>query len=411
MRSWTSPDVPGLDAFGLAPALRLYNSAGGRVETSSPQGTGRMYVCGITPYDATHLGHAATYVAFDLLNRAWRDAGHDVRFVQNVTDVDDPLLERAAATGVDWEQLAAEQIELFREDMTALRVIAPDEYVGAVESIPLAVELVEQLRERGAVYEVDGDLYFSVHHDPRFGQVSGYDEQQMLEIFGERGGDPDRSGKKHPLDCLLWQAERPGEPAWDTPLGRGRPGWHVECSSIALRFLGEEFDVQGGGSDLVFPHHEMSASEAQAAFDGLTFAKAYVHAGMVGYQGEKMSKSKGNLVFVSTLRADGVDPMAVRLALLAHHYRSDWEWTDADLHRAEEVLAGLRAAVERSEGAPTAALVPAVRAALADDLDAPLALTALQQWADATNQGADRSEPGAGDVVRRLVDARLGVLL
>ena len=260
-----------------------------------------MYVCGITPYDATHLGHAATYIAFDLVNRAWRDAGHEVRYVQNVTDVDDPLLERATATGVDWEQLAEEQIQLFRDDMTALRVLAPDEYIGAVESIPLAVELVQQLRDRGAVYEVDGDLYFSVHHDPRFGQVSGYDEQRMLEVFPERGGDPDRPGKKHPLDCLLWQAERPGEPAWDTPLGRGRPGWHVECSSIALRFLGEEFDVQGGGSDLVFPHHEMSASEAQAAFEGLTFARAYVHAGMVGYHGEKMSKSKGNLVFVSKL--------------------------------------------------------------------------------------------------------------
>ncbi len=411
MRSWTSPDVPGLDAFGPGPALSLYDSARGSVEATSPEGTARMYVCGITPYDATHLGHAATYIAFDLVNRAWRDAGHEVRFVQNVTDVDDPLLERATATGVDWEQLAQEQVELFRDDMTDLRVIAPDEYIGAVEAIPLAVELVQQLQERGAVYEVDGDLYFSVHHDPRFGQVSGFDEQQMLAIFPERGGDPDRPGKKHPLDCLLWQAERPGEPAWDTPLGRGRPGWHVECSSIALRYLGEEFDVQGGGNDLVFPHHEMSASEAQAAFEGLTFAKAYVHAGMVGYRGEKMSKSKGNLVFVHKLRELGVDPMAVRLALLAHHYRTDWEWTDGDLQRAEELLATLRAAVEQPVGATTSALVPAVRQALADDLNAPLALTALQRWALATNEGADRSEPGAGDVVRRLVDARLGVLL
>lgn len=411
MRSWTSPDVPGLDAFGTAPALRLHDSARGSVQATSPEGTARMYVCGITPYDATHLGHAATYVAFDLLNRAWRDAGHDVLFVQNVTDVDDPLLERANATGVDWEQLAGEQIDLFREDMTALRVIPPDEYIGAVEAIPLAVELVQQLRERGAVYEVDGDLYFSVHHDPRFGLVSGFDEQRMLEVFAERGGDPDRAGKKHPLDCLLWQAERPGEPAWDTAIGRGRPGWHVECSSIALRYLGEEFDVQGGGNDLVFPHHEMSASEAQAAFEGLTFAKAYVHAGMVGYQGEKMSKSKGNLVFVSKLREAGVDPMAVRLALLGHHYRSDWEWTDGDLERAQELLATLRAAVDRPEGAVTSALVPAVRQALADDLNAPLAITALQRWAVATNEGADRSEAGAGDVVRRLVDARLGILL
>jgi L-cysteine:1D-myo-inositol 2-amino-2-deoxy-alpha-D-glucopyranoside ligase len=409
MRTWPSPEIPTLSVPG--PPVAIHDTPSGGLVPTSPDGAARLYVCGITPYDATHMGHAATYVAFDLLNRAWRNAGHQVTYVQNVTDVDDPLLERATATGVDWEQLAEEQVELFRDDMTALRVIAPDEYIGAVEAIPLAVELVQQLQERGAVYEVDGDLYFSVHHDPRFGQVSGFDEQQMMAIFPERGGDPDRPGKKHPLDCLLWQAERPGEPAWDTPLGRGRPGWHVECSSIALRYLGEEFDVQGGGNDLVFPHHEMSASEAQAAFEGLTFAKAYVHAGMVGYRGEKMSKSKGNLVFVHKLRELGVDPMAVRLALLGHHYRTDWEWTDRDLQRAEELLATLRAAVGRPEGATTSALVPAVRQALADDLNAPLALTALQRWALATNEGADRSEAGAGDVVRRLVDARLGVLL
>ena len=406
MRAWTSPDVPSLDAFGVAPALRLHDSARGSVQPTSPGATARMYVCGITPYDATHLGHAATYIAFDLVNRAWRDAGHAVHYVQNVTDVDDPLLERATATGVDWEELAHQQIQLFRDDMTALRVLAPDEYIGAVESIPLAVELVQQLRDRGAVYEVEGDLYFSVHHDPRFGQVSGYDEQQMLEVFGERGGDPDRPGKKHPLDCLLWQLERPGEPAWDTPLGRGRPGWHVECSSIALRFLGEEFDVQGGGSDLVFPHHEMSASEAQAAFEGLTFARAYVHAGMVGYLGEKMSKSKGNLVFVSKLRELGVDPMAVRLALLAHHYRSDWEWTDADLHGAEQRLATWRDAVGKASAADVTELAVAVREALAEDIDAPRALAAVDAWASrADGDGAGEAQ------LRGLLDARLGVLL
>ncbi len=410
MRSWTSPDVPGLDAFGPGPAQSLYDSARGSVEATSPQETARMYVGGITPYDATHLGHAATYVAFDLLNRAWRDAGHEVRYVQNVTDVDDPLLERATATGVDWEQLAQEQVELFRDDMTDLRVIAPDEYIGAVEAIPLAVELVQRLRSRGVVYDIDGDYYFSVHSDPRFGQVSGWDEATMFEVFPERGGDPDRPGKKHPLDWLLWQAERPGEPAWDSELGRGRPGWHVECSSIALRYLGEEFDVQGGGSDLVFPHHEMGASEAQAAVDGLTFARAYVHAGMVGYQGEKMSKSKGNLVFVSALRRSGVDPMAVRLALLAHHYRSDWEWVDADLEGAQERLARWREAVARPAGAPVQGVVEDVRAALAEDLDAPRALEAMDRWASATLAQGE-GEPGAGDVVRALVDARLGVLL
>jgi len=228
----------------------------------------------------------------------------------------------------------------------------------------------------------------------------------MLAVFADRGGDPDRPGKKDPFDCLLWQLERPGEPAWDSVHGRGRPGWHVECSAIALHHLGESFDVQGGGSDLVFPHHEMSASEAQAAFDGLTFARSYVHAGMVGYEGEKMSKSKGNLVLVSRLREAGVDPMAIRVALLAHHYRTDWEWTDADLAAAEERLARWRTAVPSASRAQAEDLVHAVRAALSDDLDAPAALAAVDAWA--------AGEPGDGsgaDLVRALLDARLGVIL
>ena len=411
MRAWSGPDLPDLGGLPVAPPVRIHDTATGTLVTTQPDdGTARLYVCGITPYDATHLGHAATYVAFDLLNRAWRAAGHDVRYVQNVTDVDDPLLERANATGVDWVELAERETELFRTDMAALRVLPPAAYVGAVESIPLVVELVQQLRDRGFVYDVDGDLYFAVHSDPRFGQVSGLDEERMVALFGERGGDPDRPGKKHPLDCLLWQAERPGEPAWDSAFGRGRPGWHVECSAIALTNLGEAFDVQGGGTDLVFPHHEMSASEAQAAFQGLTFAKAYAHVGMVGYDGEKMSKSKGNLVLVSRLRESGVDPMAIRLALLRHHYRDEWEWTDADLSSAEDLLGTLREAVATDAGAPTAALVDRVHAALADDLDAPTAVTALRDWAWTTREG-DRSEAGAGDVVRRLADASLGLLL
>src|SRR3954447_423908 len=405
MRAWTTVDVPRL---GLAPGeeVRLHDTSTGEVATSRPPATARMYVCGITPYDATHLGHAATYIAFDLLNRAWRDAGHQVHYVQNVTDVDDPLLERATATGMAWEELAERETELFREDMSALRVLPPDEYIGAVESIDLDVELIHRLQERGHVYDVDGDLYFDVHSDPRFGAVSRLDEQQMLEIFPERGGDPDRPGKKHPLDCLLWQAERPGEPAWDTDLGRGRPGWHIECSSIALRYLGREFDVQGGGSDLAFPHHEMSAAHAQAAFDGLTFARAYVHAGMVGYQGQKMSKSKGNLVLVSQLREAGVDPMAIRLAILAHHYRSDWEWTDDELTRAQARLESWRTAAAGATSEQAVQLTHAVRAALADDLDAPTALAALDAWA------AEPPGDGAGAAgVRDLVDALLGVRL
>jgi L-cysteine:1D-myo-inositol 2-amino-2-deoxy-alpha-D-glucopyranoside ligase len=398
-----------LERFGPGPTVSVLNTASGVVEETDPAGTARLYVCGITPYDATHMGHAATYVAFDLLNRAWRDAGHDVRYVQNVTDVDDPLLERATATGTDWQQLAEEQTELFRADMEALYSLAPDAYVGAVESIPLAVGLATRLRDRGLTYEVDGDLYFSVHSDPRFGQISGLDEQQMIEIFPERGGDPDRPGKKHPLDSLLWQAERPGEPAWDSALGRGRPGWHVECSSIALEYLGETFDVQGGGSDLVFPHHEMSAAQAQAATGRSPFARLYLHAGMVAYEGEKMSKSKGNLVFVSRLRRSGTDPVAIRLALLGHHYRSDWEWTARDLDLAENRLATWRDAAARATAEQAAALVGDVRRHLAEDLDAPSALDAVDRWARTA-----RSGPGDGSgaqAVRDLLDARLGIVL
>jgi L-cysteine:1D-myo-inositol 2-amino-2-deoxy-alpha-D-glucopyranoside ligase len=416
MRAWPAPDVPTVPVRG--PQVRVHDSASGElVELVPAGGTARMYVCGITPYDATHMGHAATYVAFDLLNRAWRNAGHAVRYVQNVTDVDDPLLERAVETGQDWTALAERETELFRTDMEALRVLPPDEYIGAVESIPLVVRMIERLRENGAVYEVptasadEGtDLYFSVTADPTFGAVSGWSRDRMLEAFAERGGDPDRTGKKDPLDCLLWQTERPDDPAWTTALGRGRPGWHIECSAIAREHLGAAFDVQGGGSDLLFPHHEMSAAEAQVVDPENRFARAYVHAGMVGLDGEKMSKSKGNLELVSRLRAEGVDPMAIRLALLAHHYRSDWEWEAGGLQQAQTLLARLRDAVAHGAGAETGPVVEAVLTALATDLDAPGALVTLNTWATATEAG-DASEPGAGDVVRALADAALGVVL
>jgi L-cysteine:1D-myo-inositol 2-amino-2-deoxy-alpha-D-glucopyranoside ligase len=371
-----------------------------------------MYVCGITPYDATHMGHAATYVAFDLLHRAWRNAGHEVTYVQNVTDVDDPLLERATKVGVDWVELAERETELFREDMTALRVLPPSHYIGAVESIPLVVGLVRRLQDAGAVYSVDDDLYFSVTSDPAFGEESRLSREEMLRIFPDRGGDPDREGKKDPLDCVVWRGERPGEPAWDSPFGRGRPGWHIECSAIALDVLGETFDVQGGGSDLVFPHHEMCANEAQVA-TGRRFAQVYAHAGMVGLDGEKMSKSRGNLVFVSQLRYSDVDPMAIRLVLLRHHYRSDWEWDDAELWAAVDVLAQWRRAFTLHAGAPAAPVVAEVLAAMADDLDAPRACAAVDAWVQATLGGngmADASDAGAADTVRALVDAALGIV-
>lgn len=413
MRAWNAPDVPDLDVVG--PAVRVYDSSTrDLVDVTPSTDSARLYVCGITPYDATHMGHAATYVAFDLLNRAWRSAGYQVQYVQNVTDVDDPLLERALATGQDWVELAERETELFRTDMEALRVLPPSAYVGAVEAIPRVVAMISELQTAGAVYQVGADYYFSVTADPTFGSVSGWDRDQMLAVFAERGGDPERPGKKDPLDCLLWQSEdtdlRPHDPAWDSVLGRGRPGWHIECSAISRDHLGPGFDVQGGGSDLLFPHHEMSASEAQVALPESRFARAYVHAGMVGLDGEKMSKSKGNLELVSRLRGNGVDPMAIRLALLGHHYRSDWEWKAADVTHAVRLLTRLREACARPAGALSTPVVTEVLAALANDLDAPRAVTALANWADRTGAG-DPSEPGAGAVVRRLADAALGVTL
>lgn len=408
MKSWPAAPVP--DLPGTGGPLRLFDTATGAVRPTEPGPTARMYVCGITPYDATHMGHAFTYVTFDLVNRVWRDAGHDVHYVQNVTDIDDPLLERAVQTGQDWREIAERETALFREDMAALNVLPPRDYVGAVEAIPSVAAHVQTLQERGAVYAVDDDLYFRVRSDATFGQVARLSDGRMLEIFAERGGDPDRPGKHDPLDCLVWQSARPDEPSWDTPLGHGRPGWHIECAAIALDHLGMSIDVQGGGSDLAFPHHEMSAAEAQVLREAHPFARHYVHSAMVSWQGHKMSKSRGNLVFVSALRHAGTDPMAIRLALLAHHYRADWAWTDHGLAGAADRLALWRAAVAAERGPDGAAVLARVRAALAEDLRAPEALDAVDDWAQAAATGHG-DDPSAPALVRDVADALLGIRL
>ena len=414
MQAWNSRPVPRLPVPEAPTRVRAFDSASQQQVVVGPEsGTARLYVCGITPYDATHIGHANTYVAFDLLHRAWRDAGLAVHYVQNVTDVDDPLLERATRDGVDWAELAAEQTQLFREDMEALNVLPPQHYVGVVEAVPLIADLVQGLQQRGLVYAVQdehpGDLYLDQAADPAFGSLSHLSEADALPVFAERGGDPDRRAKKGPLDSLVWRQQRPGEPAWETAVGTGRPGWHVECSAIALHHLGAGFDVQAGGSDLVFPHHEMSASTARLA-TGEDFARAYLHSGMVALDGEKMSKSRGNLVFVSALRREGVDPMAVRLALLDHHYRDDWEWTAALLSAAEQRLALWRDAVRLDAGVGGDEVVAQVRTALADDLDAPAALAAVDAWAGASTvvEGDDGYAP---QVVARACEALLGITL
>lgn len=403
------PRVPGSPR-----PLRLFDTATGRIRPTAPGRTARMYVCGITPYDATHLGHAATYLAFDLVQRCWLDNGHDVHYVQNVTDVDDPLLERAARDGQDWVVLAMRETALFREDMTALRVLPPRDYVGAVEAIGEVVEVTAKLLSSGAAYVVDDpihpDVYFDHAATTHFGYASGCDEATMARLFAERGGDPDRPGKRHPLDAVLWRAARADEPSWDSELGPGRPGWHVECCAIAINRLGTGIDLQGGGSDLAFPHHEFSAAHAEALTGQHPFARHYGHTGMIGLGGEKMSKSRGNLVFVSRLRGDGVDPMAIRLALLAGHWRSDRSWSPQLLEAAERQLARWRQAVDLEAGPDAAPLVSRLRDHLADDLDTAGSLAAVDAWAaDAlTRHGRDRQAP---QLARTALDALLGVRL
>jgi L-cysteine:1D-myo-inositol 2-amino-2-deoxy-alpha-D-glucopyranoside ligase len=413
MDAWTGHDVPTLpDSAPGQP--RLFDSARRSVVPTTPGTTATMYVCGITPYDATHLGHAATMITFDLINRAWRDAGHDVRYVQNVTDIDDPLLERAARDGEDWVVLAMRETALFREDMEALRIIPPAHYVGAVESIPAIAAHVRDLIAAGAAYPLPdgtGDVYYAIGEAREFGYESHLSRDEMLALSAERGGDPERAGKRDPLDPLLWRGARDGEPAWDGgDLGPGRPGWHIECATIALGLLGDTIDVQGGGNDLLYPHHECSAAHAETLTGKAPFATHYVHAGMIGLDGAKMSKSKGNLVFVSRLRADGVDPMAVRLGLIAGHYRADRDWTDEVLKTGLTRLTRWRAAAAAPAGPSGTGLLAAVREALASDLDTPAALAVVDAWSDAalTGTGDDEEAPA---LMSRTVDALLGIHL
>ena len=424
MDAWRGPEVP--DLPGRGPEPRLRDTATGELTVAATGRDASLYACGITPYDATHLGHAATFTAWDLLVRAWLNAGHHVTYTQNVTDVDDPLLERAERNGVDWRELALRETDRYRRDMEALRIVPPAHLIGAVEAVPLIDRFAERLAARGSLYDLEGDTYFARCADPAFGALSGPDSApglslaQMTALSAERGGDPDRPGKKDPLDVLVWRAERPGEPAWDSRFGPGRPGWHVECAAIAVEFLGAAFDVQAGGSDLVFPHHEMSASHARVACaaDGRVFARVYAHSGMVAYQGQKMSKSLGNLVFVSKLRDSGTDPMAIRLAILAHHYRSDWEWTPEVLTGATTRLTRWRAAVSSATGSARAPGVPAaddvlrtVRERLAEDLDAPGALAAIDTWADAALTAPGSVPPADARLIRDTADALLGIAL
>ena len=413
MKSWNEVETPSIDSSISFPTLNLTNSASGKKESIGRKQLYRMYVCGITPYDATHLGHAATYLTFDLINRYLTASGSEVRYVQNITDIDDPLLERAKRDGVDWTDLAHQQIDLFRSDMINLRVIPPAHYIGAVDAIPLVTDAIEKLSSKDSIYSVERDLYFKVHADAQFGQRSHLSQEKMMEIFAERGGDPTRVGKIDPLDCLVWMSQRPNEPGWPSPFGTGRPGWHIECTAIAIKYLEPSpsedalIDIQGGGSDLIFPHHEMCAAQAQM-LAGKPLASTYVHAGMIGLDGEKMSKSKGNLVFVSKLVAAGRDPMAIRWALMKDHYRQDRMWTDELLVAAESELIALRSCLAQNDVAPTSDLIEKIVDALSDDLNTKGVISVLNTWVERTQSG---DTGGDAQSLVRALDALLGIKL
>ena len=386
--------------------MRLFDTARAEIVPFEPGDVVTMYVCGITPYDSTHLGHANTYVTYDLLIRRLEDLGHTVRLVRNITDVDDSILPKARELGVDFLELAANETARFHRDMVALDTRPVEAEPHATEWVTEMVALIERLETRGHVYAVDGTVFFDVSTFDSFGAVSGYDEATMIEHARERGGNPDDPRQRNPLDFVLWQPSLDDEPSWDAPWGPGRPGWHIECSAMCMGILGETIDLHGGGSDLIFPHHECERAQSEAA-TGTTFVRHWMHAGMVAYEGTKMSKSLGNLVFVSEL-SKTADPRAIRLALMGHHYRDDWEWLDADIDAASALLDELLAAAAADRGPDPAPFAARVRAALDDDLDAPSARAALVALARAISAGGD--DPSAPTVLAEL-GALVGIAL
>ena len=385
-------------------ALRLYDTARRAVVPFEADELVRMYVCGITPYDSTHLGHAATYLTYDLLIRRLEDLGHEVHMVRNVTDVDDSILPKARELGVPYLELAEQEIARFRADMDALEMRPPIAEPRATETIDEIISMVERLLDSGHAYLTHGTAYFDVSTAESFGSLSHYPEDQMVRLARARGGNPDDPHRRNPLDFVLWQPSAADEPAWRAPFGVGRPGWHVECSAMSMQELGPTLDLHGGGTDLIFPHHECEIAQSEAV-TGVPFVRHWLHSAMVAYEGEKMSKSLGNLVFISDLRRTA-DPRAIRLALLHHHYRSGFEWHDTDIQDGTALLHRLVAAAARPDGPDPAPFAARVRDAIDDDLDAPRALDALGELADAILSGG--TDPNAPTVLTELA-ALIGV--
>ena len=372
--------------------MHLFDTARGEVVPFEPGPTVTMYVCGITPYDATHLGHAFTYLTFDLVIRRLEDLGHEVHMVRNVTDVDDSILGKARELGVDYLNLAASEVASFHEDLAALDLRPASAEPRATESIQSILNLIDRLESTGHTYTVEGTTFFDTSTWEGFGSVSGYDEATMVAYAAERGANPDDPRLRNPLDFILWQASADDEPSWDSPFGPGRPGWHIECSAMAMAELGQTIDLHGGGDDLVFPHHECEETQSGAA-NGVPLTRHWMHVAMVSYEGIKMSKSLGNLVFIRNLRHLH-DPRAIRLSLLAHHYRAGFEWFDHDIDDGGTRLDRLITAAGRPTGPDPAPTLATIRNALDDDLNTAAARDALDMLAGAILAGAGK-DPGS----------------
>lgn len=357
-----------------------------------------MYVCGITPYDSAHLGHAFTFLTYDLLRRRIEDDDTRVRMVRNITDVDEPMYTRAAELGVHYLELARSESAEFTRMMSALNLEEPEAEPRPSDHIDAIVEAVQGLKDGGHAYQVDGDIYFDIASFAAFGSVSHYTERLMTGLAPMRGGDPERPGKRQPLDFLLWKSVTdPDDPAqWDTRIGNGRPGWHIECTAMSYKHLGGTIDIHGGGTDLVFPHHECENAQSSALRSDTSFVGHWVHTSPLGMGGEKMSKSLGNLVFVRDL-VKHTDPAAVRIALMQYHYRMGGEWRPELLYDANQLLTRVMTALQRPAGADVRPHLARVRAALDDDLNAPEAVRVLREMTDAVISG-DTHADAAGQL-------------
>ncbi|HWY79165.1 MAG TPA: cysteine--tRNA ligase [Candidatus Sulfotelmatobacter sp.] len=366
--------------------MKLFNSLTKTKETFASLQPNKvtMYVCGITPYDTTHLGHAFTYTIFDVLYRFLKFQNYQVNYTQNVTDIDDDILKKAKQIGKDWQKLGTFWTDKYRDDMRILNNIAPTHYAKASETMPTIIDIIKKLMIDGFAYEKNGNVYFLVQKNPDYGKLSKYNREKMIQLSKERGANPDDQNKKDPLDFILWQKSKPKEPFWESPWGKGRPGWHIECSAMVYKYLGKKIDIHGGGTDLIYPHHESEIAQSEQFTREKPFCQFWMHVGMVGYQGEKMSKSLGNLVMVSDLLKT-YSPNAIRYLLLSHHYRDPWEYYQEELDKAAETIQMIEEEIRKIPNNQKAESLESFSDALSDDLNIPKALKVLSKTSQEEN--------------------------